>query len=87
MAFIKNKDAQEGLIHICEGKSEKQMRAKKIEVLLHDISIYTIVYNDGDCFIEHLKFCPYCGCDLEKDAFPSDWSPIHGSLVLLLVSL
>ena len=69
--FIKDKNSQEGLIHVCEGLTEKKMREKAIEINLHDIHIRTFVYEDKNKMpkMEYIKFCPYCGCDLEKDAF------------------
>jgi len=71
MAFIKDKNSQESLIHVCDGKTEKWMRKhKNLEIRLHDISIFTTFYDDGKFILEHIKFCPYCGCNLEKDAFP-----------------
>jgi hypothetical protein len=66
--FIRNKEAQEGYIHICEGKTETFMRKQKLEILRHDVSNYAIVFNEkGKIRILHLKFCPYCGCNLDNE--------------------
>jgi hypothetical protein len=46
------------------------MRSKAIEIRLHDISIFSFIYNDGECIQEHIKYCPYCGSDLHAHAFP-----------------
>lgn len=68
--FIKDKYSQESLIHICQGLNEKKMRAKALEIRLHDIHFYTFVFDQkGKIALESIKFCPYCGVDLEKDAF------------------
>jgi len=68
--FIKDKNRQEGLIHICEGKTEKWMRKhRNLEIVLHDIHFFTTFYDDGKYIIEPIKFCPYCGSNLEKEAF------------------
>ncbi|PGK51886.1 hypothetical protein CN918_29280 [Priestia megaterium] len=73
--FIKDKMAQEGYIHVCDGISEKQMKKKGIEILLHDISTHVFLKNEkGKLDMEHIKFCPYCGCDLQKDAFENEKS-------------
>ena len=65
--WIKDKESQESYIHVCEGLTEKQMRAKKIEIRLHDVSIFTFIKDikDKGIHIEHLKFCPYCGIELK----------------------
>ena len=66
--FIRNKDSQEGFIHVCEGKTEKFMRKQALEILRHDVSHYTITFNEnGKPEVQHLKFCPYCGCDLDQE--------------------
>lgn len=78
--FIKDKNSSESFIHVCNGLSEKAMRKKAIEIRLHDISIFTVVYNDGQCIIEHIKYCPYCGVNLDNHAFPpiDEKMPIEG---------
>jgi hypothetical protein len=63
--WIKDKDSNESYIHVCEGLTEKKMRAKKIEIRLHDVSIFTFIKNDKGIDIEHLKYCPYCGIELK----------------------
>jgi hypothetical protein len=63
--WIKDKNSSESYIHVCEGLKEKQMRVKKIEIRLHDLSIFTFIELDkGGFFMEHLKYCPYCGIKL-----------------------
>lgn len=69
--FIKNKNSSESFIHVCNGLTEKQMRNKAIEIRLHDITIFSFIYDDTNNFkIEHISFCPYCGIDLHAHAFP-----------------
>lgn len=71
--FIKDIDSQESYIHVCNGLKEKQMRQKAIEIRLHDVSIFSFVYDEKRDFkIESIKFCPYCGSDLDKEAFPDE---------------
>lgn len=71
--FIKDKNSQESLIHVCHNKTEKQMRQKAIEIRLHDIHIFAFIYDDKKDFkIESLTYCPYCGVNLEQEAFPGD---------------
>lgn len=68
--FMKDDLSDESYIHVCNDKTKKQMLNKGIEIRLHDVSIFTIVYDeDGRNKLEHIKFCPYCGCNLENDAF------------------
>ena len=63
--WIKDKESNESYIHVCEGKTEKQMRSKKIEIRLHDVSIFTFIKGDQGIDIEHIKHCPYCGIELK----------------------
>jgi len=68
--FIKDKFSSESYIHVCNDKTEKQMKKNTIEVRLHDISTFTILNDEsGKPKMEHIDFCPYCGCNLQKDAF------------------
>ena len=62
--WIKDKNSSESYIHVCDGLKEKQMRAKKIEIRLHDVSIFTFIKEGTSIDIEHLKHCPYCGVKL-----------------------
>jgi hypothetical protein len=64
--WIKDRDSNESYIHVCEGLTEKKMRAKRIEIRLHDVSIFTFIKEraTADIFMEHLKYCPYCGIKL-----------------------
>jgi hypothetical protein len=70
--FVKDIESQESLIHVCKGKTLKDMSKKNLEIRLHDIHIFSWIYNDGDAHQEYIKFCPYCGVDLEKDAFENE---------------
>ncbi|KRT87109.1 MULTISPECIES: hypothetical protein [Bacillus] len=66
--FIKDKNASEGFIHVCENKTEKFMRSQKIEILKHDISVHIMVRDEkGRADLQHIKFCPFCGCNLDED--------------------
>jgi hypothetical protein len=63
--WVRDKESQESYIHICDGLTEKKMRSKKIEIRLHDVSIFTFIKDDKCFHIEHIKFCPYCGIELK----------------------
>jgi hypothetical protein len=62
-------NSNESYIHVCEGKTLKRMQAANmIEIRKHDISTFTIVFDEkGKPVISHIKYCPYCGCDLHKE--------------------
>lgn len=60
--LIKSSDCQEGLRHICDGKSEKYIKSKP-PVYLHDVQASLLV---GDKLI-NITFCPYCGQRVEDD--------------------
>lgn len=66
--FIRDENAQEGFIHICEGKTEKRMRQHKIEILKHDSSIHIIVWDEkGKPMMQPIKWCLFCGCKLDQE--------------------
>lgn len=66
--WVFDKNSMESYIHICEGKTFKKMLEKKIEIRKHDISTFSIVFDEkGKPEIDHIKFCPYCGTDLHKE--------------------
>lgn len=61
----RDKDSQEGYIHICNDsyKYTKQALKERIPIYLHDITAY--MYVDGK--IHHIKYCPYCGADVDSE--------------------
>ena len=67
--FIKDQNSMESFIHVCEGKTLKKMQElNRMEIRKHDVTIFTFRYDENKKFsIDHMKFCPYCGIDLEKD--------------------
>jgi hypothetical protein len=66
--WVFDKNSQESFIHVCEGKTLKKMQQNKMEIRKHDISVFTIQYNEkGSPEIDYIKFCPYCGCDLHQE--------------------
>ncbi len=65
--LIRNKDAQEGYIHKCDDshKYTRQALKERIPVYLHDITAYTVT--EGK--IKPLRYCPYCGQEIETDVY------------------
>lgn len=61
----RDKNSDESYIHVCEGLTEKKAKKKKIEIRLHDITTFVVVRDEkGKPDIEQIKYCPYCGCEL-----------------------
>lgn len=64
--LVRNKDAQEGYIHECrQGKG-------KPPVYLHDVKAYMIQEIGGKVDLVDVKFCPYCGQEIEKDEYKNE---------------
>ena len=66
--FIRDEFSSESYVHVCRDKTKKVMSSKKVEIRMHDVSIFTFVRTkEGSHDMEHINFCPYCGCELSKD--------------------
>ena len=66
--WIFDQNSQESYIHICKNSTEKKMKLKKLEIRKHDVTVFTFTYNEkGQIAIEHIDYCPYCGCDLYEE--------------------
>ena len=62
--WIRDENSQESYIHVCKGSTEKAMRARAIEIRLHDISIFGFFKDGTKVIMEPLRYCPYCGVEL-----------------------
>lgn len=65
--LIRDKDSQEGYKHVCADSNkytEKALR-ERLPIYLHDITAYTLIKGE---FIR-IKYCPYCGVEVEKDEY------------------
>jgi hypothetical protein len=68
--WVKDKDTQEGYVHVCKGKRLTDMKTKKLVVSHHRVINYiTLLDKNGIPDVEFISFCPYCGVDLMKEEF------------------
>lgn len=67
--LVRNKDAQEGYIHICNDshKYTKKGLKERLQILVHDTKVYTIIETKDGCELKDIKYCPYCGVEVEKE--------------------
>lgn len=63
--LYKDRNSQEGYIHICDDahKYRRDYIRERPPVLVHDISAYLRVNGS----LLNIKYCPYCGAELEKE--------------------
>ena len=63
--LYKDKESQEGYIHICDDayRYQKKYIAARPKIFLHDVSVYMRV---GGGLLD-IKFCPYCGKKIEDE--------------------
>lgn len=67
--LIKNKDSQEGYVHICDdsGRYTKQALKERLPIYLHDMKAYTLIQSKDGFELKDIKYCPYCGKEIETD--------------------
>ena len=64
--MLKEKPGRESLRHLCNNWSpDTQM----LEIYLHDNQAHALVIKTG-VWAGNIKFCPYCGVEIEKEAWP-----------------
>ena len=64
--LVRDKDAQEGYIHKCRQGTGKP------PVFLHDVKAYMMYEHDYGVDLVDVKFCPYCGVEIEKDKYKKE---------------
>lgn len=64
--LVKDKNSSELYIHICPDAHKYTRKALKerMTIYRHDISVFIITDNNK---IEHIKYCPYCGTNVETE--------------------
>lgn len=69
--LIRDKDSAEGYIHVCSDshKHTKEALANRMQIRLHDITAYTMVDSKNGVDMMRIKYCPYCGVEVEKDEY------------------
>lgn len=63
--LYRDRDSQEGYIHICDDahKYQRKYIAERPQILVHDVRSYMRINGS----LIDVKFCPYCGAELQKE--------------------
>ena len=69
--LIRDKDSAEGYIHLCADRHKytKKALAERLQIKLHDITAYTLIEGKNGVDMVRIKYCPYCGVEIEKDEY------------------
>lgn len=67
--FYRHKDFMESYVHQCADADRytSEHRAEIAMVRRHDIHHFLVVDVNGKRDTIHIKYCPYCGVDLDKE--------------------
>lgn len=67
--LVRDKDSQEGYIHICNDshKYTKQGLKERLQIYVHDVKVYTLIETKKGHELKNIKYCPYCGAEIEKE--------------------
>ena len=67
--LVRNPEGQESYIHICDDshKYTKQALKERLPIYLHDIRAYTLIEGKKGYELKDIKYCPYCGKEIETD--------------------
>jgi hypothetical protein len=73
--MLKKIPGRESLRHICDNISEQGIKGQEFEVYLHDLQAAVVVKNTRALWKStgasaNIKFCPYCGVEVEKEERP-----------------
>lgn len=71
MMLRRDKDSQEGYIHICNDsqKYTKTALKQRLPIYLHDVKAYTLIEGKDGYNLIDIKYCPYCGVEIENDEY------------------
>jgi hypothetical protein len=69
--LVRDKDSAEGYIHICDDsyKYTKQALKERLPIYLHDMKAYTLIESKDGYELIDIKYCPYCGAEIETDEY------------------
>lgn len=69
--LVRDKNSQEGYIHICDDSSKytRQALKERLPIFLHDVKAFTLIEGKDGYSLKDVKFCPYCGQEIEKDSY------------------
>ena len=67
--LVRDKDSQEGYIHICDDykKYLKSAIKERLQIYVNDMKVYTLIETKNGYERKNIKFCPYCGAEIEKE--------------------
>lgn len=67
--LVRDKDSQEGYIHICDDykKYTEQALKERLQIYVHDVKVYTLLETKNGYELKNIKYCPYCGAEIEKE--------------------
>lgn len=67
--LVRDKDSAEGYKHICDDgyKYTKQALKERLPIYVHDVKVYTLIETKNGYELKDIKFCPYCGAEIEKE--------------------
>lgn len=72
--LVRDKDSAEGYIHICNDsyKYTKQALKERLPIYLHDMTAYTLIESKDGYELINIKYCPYCGQEIEIDEYKNE---------------
>lgn len=72
--LVRDKDSQEGYIHICRDSYKYNEKALKnrLPIYLHDVKAYTLIKCERGYELKDIKYCPYCGVEIESDEYKNE---------------
>ena len=67
--LVRDINSQEGYKHICDDSDRytKKALAERLQIYLHDMKAYTIIESKDGVNLVNIKYCPYCGAEIEKE--------------------
>ena len=66
--LIPDVSSSESYIHLCDNHTKRQMLDKPIEIRIHDVSAFAVVFDARGCYqMVPIAYCPYCGQHLQMD--------------------
>lgn len=72
--LVRDKDSQEGYKHICNDsyKYTKQALKERLQIYVHDVNVYTLLETKSGFELKSIKYCPYCGVEIESDEYKNE---------------
>ena len=67
--LVRDLNTNESYLHVCDDSSRYTKKAleERFKIHVHDCSTFIIIEGKNGVEFQHIKYCPYCGVDIQSE--------------------